>query len=486
MVQPQAICQPTIDHSQRRRLRRRAAVIAAPIVIAAALSPLQPAQAAQAAQAPHTKFVPGTATATSQALQISPRTGGLAATVTVGAAVADYRGSLAQASSQTADLGLIGTDATVQCDANPPLLKPDQLPQPLVAESDHGNAQATKTTAGSGNSGVVAVAGQESVRATTLPQSTASFDGSQFVVPGLLTAAGLQSHSHARLISGTARIASSTAHVGSIRLAGGKVVLSGLQWSAGRRTGSKPGRHASFTVGAIRLAGHSLPVRGPSIEASLATINKALKPTGVHVSMPARTYAHGKIAISPLSVGIDDSKIGGETINPVLQAVQPVTDKLSALITGFDCRLGNVLTLADLALSAVDGTGGLDIRFGGATADNNDKAYGNPFGAPPLHHQLGQSSPGGHTPARPGTPGTTTTTASGGHAGNAAAGNQSPATESAAASTSAHCSTTSPADWPSCTRGRGLAVGLAALGLLAAFAATDFFVLRRRRAAVDE
>jgi hypothetical protein len=480
MVQPHVSSQPTLARFRQRRRRRRAAIVATPIVIAAALSPLEPAQA-------HSSFVPGTATATSQAVQISPRTGGLAATVTVGASVADYRGSLAQASSQTVDLGLIGTDATIQCDSNPPLLKPDQLPQPLVAESDHGNAHATKTTAGSGNSGVVAVAGQESVRATTLPQSTASFDGSQFVVPGLLTAAGLQSHSQARLISGTARIASSTAHVGSIRLAGGKVALTGLQWSAGRRTGSKPGRHASFTVGAIRVAGHRLPVSGPSVESSVATINKALKPTGLHVSMPARSFSHGKISISPLSVGIDNSKLGGETINPILQAVQPVTDKLSALITGFDCRLGNVLTLADLALSAVDGTGGLDIRFGGATADNNDKAYGNPFGAPPPHHPLGQSSPGRHIPARPGTPGTTTTTTSGGRSGSGGtAGSQGTTTEAAAASSSSQCSTISPADWPACTRGRGLAVGLAALGVLAAFAATDFFVLRRRRAVADE
>lgn len=75
---------------------------------------------------------------------------------------------LAQASSQTLDLGLIGTDLTTQCDSTPPLLRPDQLPQPLIAESDHGKAHATKTTAGNGNSGVTAAAGRESVRGTTL------------------------------------------------------------------------------------------------------------------------------------------------------------------------------------------------------------------------------------------------------------------------------------------------------------------------------
>jgi hypothetical protein len=424
-------------------------------------------------------------------MQIAPRTGGLAATITVGTSVADYRGSLAQASSQTVDLGLIGTDATIQCDANPPLLRPNQLPQPLVAESDKGNAHATKSTAGTGKSGVVAVAGRERVDATTRPQSTASFEGDRLVIPGVVTVKGMQSHSHARLVAGKARIATGTARISSISLLSGKVVLSGLQWRARQRTGTHRASTVNFRIGTAHLAGRSLPVSGPSVDATIATINKAIKSTGVHLTMPAQTHDHGKLAVSPMTIGIDNSKIGGKTVNPILGVVQPVTNKLSELVTGIDCRLGNFLTLADLALSAVDGTGGLDLNLGGAMAVTDDKAYGNPFGhSLGGKHPLGSSLPHQHTSPSSGSATTTTTTSSGrnGSAGSpATAGTTPPPGTVGANGVSASCSTTSPAGRPSCSPGRGLVVGLVALGLIAAFAVTDFFVLRvRRNAAASE
>src|SRR4051794_23480600 len=205
-------------HARKPVRRYRYVVLGVIAGLATALSPAQLAQA-------RPPFVPGTATATSQAMQIAPRTGGLGATVTVGTSIADYRGSLAQASSQTLDLGLIGTDLTIQCDSSPPLMKPDQLPQPLIAESDHGNAHASKNTVGSGRSGVVAAAGRETVTATKAPQSTASFDGSRVEIPGLGAVSGLHSHSHAHLVSGKARIATATSQISTISLLGGKVKL---------------------------------------------------------------------------------------------------------------------------------------------------------------------------------------------------------------------------------------------------------------------
>jgi hypothetical protein len=207
--------------------------------------------------------------------------------------------------------------------------------------------------------------------------------------------------------------------------------------------------------------------------------------------MPAQTHDHGKLAVSPMTIGIDNSKIGGKTVNPILGVVQPVTNKLSELVTGIDCRLGNFLTLADLALSAVDGTGGLDLNLGGAMAVTDDKAYGNPFGhSLGGKHPLGSSLPHQHTSPSSGSATTTTTTSSGrnGSAGSpATAGTTPPPGTVGANGVSASCSTTSPAGRPSCSPGRGLVVGLVALGLIAAFAVTDFFVLRvRRNAAASE
>ena len=62
-------------------------------------------------------FIIGTATATSQAFALMPRTGGFAYTITGGSSIADYRGTLAQAEAQSLDFGLIGTSLTAEgCD----------------------------------------------------------------------------------------------------------------------------------------------------------------------------------------------------------------------------------------------------------------------------------------------------------------------------------------------------------------------------------
>jgi hypothetical protein len=463
-----------------RRPRWSAAAVV--MTLAAAVTALTPMSLA-AADPP---FVPGEATAISQAVQVAPRTGGLAAAITVGRSIADYRDSLAQASSQTLDLGVIGSTLTVQCDASPPAARPDQLPQPLVAESDRGNDHATKSTAGSGNGGLVAVTGREVVRATTQPRSVASFDGNAVVVPKLVTVSGLHSQSNARLVSHTSRTAIAASRVGEVKLLGGAVVLSGLHWIATQRTGHGHIAHAHFTMQSAVVAGKKLPVKPADLSATTKQINSALSQTGIHIELPTVTHDHGQVAVSPLTIGIDDSKTGNEVVNPILGAIQPVTNAALTALIGVSCKIGSLLSAVDLIMSGVDGTGGLDMNLGGADATSDGKVYGNPFGGghhPSLgshhhpsggHHHPGSTTTTTTTGGGSGQGGSPSTTTSGGGGGTATQASES-------TSSSASCATTSPANRPGCSRGAGLKVGLIALGLLLAFALSDAVVVRLRR-----
>lgn len=460
-----------------RSRRASLAVVSAGVVVASALAPM-PSAAAKG------HFNAGTATAISQAVAIAPKTGGLSASLVIGTSIADYRGTLAQASSQAIDLGVVGTTLTVQCDAAPPALKPEQLPQPLIAESDKGTSHATKTTAGTGRSGALAVAGREIVRATTTPHGLARFDGNALVVPGLLTATGLHTSSDAHLIKGKTRIATASSQVGQLSLLGGVIKLGGMRWTASRSSGATHRLSAHFTMDSATLAGQKLPVASAAATGStLDKINKTLKTTGLALQLPQRTFKNGKLSMSPLTIGISQSALGNKTINPLLTAIQPLTNQISNALIGINCKVGSALSLIDLALSAIDGTGALEVEFGGVSAANDTKSYGDAFGhqpPPPL---------GGHQPH--GTGGHTTTTTGGGPTG---IGGGSPpsgpadggtttggGTATTSSSLSTSCATTSPAGRPSCSKGAGLIVGLGALGLLIVFAATDFFVLRRRR-----
>jgi hypothetical protein len=472
---------PAVVHQRGGPLIRLAARPFTVVSTAGVAAALVFAQIPTAAASASTTFVPGGATAISQALQIAPRDGGLSATVTVGQSIADYRDSLAQASSQALDLGLIGSTLAIQCNAAPPVLTAGELPKPITAESDTGATSSGKDTAGPDGNSASAATGRESVSASPAPNetATATFDGERLALPGVLTVAGLSSQSSARLIPGKARIATATADLGSLNLLGGKVALSGLHWSISLRSGSHPSLSRSFTLGSASLAGVALPTTQSSLGSTLAAVNKALTKTGLHISLPSLTDQDGVLGISPLSIGIDNSELGSEIVNPILNLVHSIADPAAGELTKALCQIGSVYSLVNLFLTGLNGVGALDVELGGATATSNDTTYSDPFGSGGLGNTTLPSTgtlPGsGNTGAGNGpVPTLPTTTATVGPS------SETPQVAGTRA-LSSDCATTSPAGRPSCSKGAGLVVGLIALATLGGVAGADFLVSRRRR-----
>jgi hypothetical protein len=426
--------------------------------------------------------VAGSAAATSQAFALDPRDAGLAATVTVGQSIADYRDSLAQASSQALNLGLIGSNLTVQCNALPPTLTAGELPKALSVESDNGVGSVDEAAAGPDTKSAKAATGRETVTVSPAPNeaSSAGFDGERLELPGLITIAGLSSSADSHLINGQARIATATVDIAQLNLLGGKIALDGLHWQILVRSGTHPKVSRSFSLGSASIAGVTLPTVPDELSSTLAAINKAVAVTGFHISLPEPTLEGGIYGISPLSIGIDNSKLGSELVVPVLNLLHTLLDPTMASITKAVCQLGSAYTTLNLLLSGISGVGAIDVQLGGATATTNDTTYANPFGS-------------GGTPST--LPTTGTTTPAGGGTGPALGGgtppplpatsplpqtNQSPDVAGTKVIASS-CSTISSAGRPSCTRGAGLAVGLIALATLGGVAAADFLVSRRRR-----
>lgn len=428
-------------------------------------------------------FVVGTATATAQAFALMPRTGGFAYTITGGSSIADYRGTLAQAESQSLDFGLIGTSLTAEgCDGSKPTISPDQMPQPLIAESDKGDSTKSADQAGLAQSGVLAVSGHETVSATTVPAATATFDGGNLTIPGLLAATGMTTSAGAKLIAGQARTATADAAVGRLSLLGGVVVLDDLHWSADQRSGAGAKAEGAFTAGDVIVNGQKYPGSADQLAAVFQAVNAALAPTGLHVTVPVAHKTANGIAVPPLAIGIDDSSLGATVVNPVLTASQPVQEQIKNILFGISCKFGSVFTIEDIFLSAVDGTGGLDLLLGGVNARSDGTSYANPFG----NVALGSSSAALGSASLPGT---TSSTVGGGLPGAApppaAAGvgsvpGASPQLAGNSQS-SASCATTSPAHWPHCSDGNALVVGLLGLAAVTAIGGGDWLATRRRR-----
>jgi hypothetical protein len=81
-------------------------------------------------------FYPGTSTATASALALVPSTGGLGYTITLSTANAEYEQALAKATSQTLNLGVIGTVLTTASCNKPAAVAASNLPQPVALESN--------------------------------------------------------------------------------------------------------------------------------------------------------------------------------------------------------------------------------------------------------------------------------------------------------------------------------------------------------------
>jgi hypothetical protein len=229
----------------------------------------------------------------------------------------------------------------------------------------------------------------------------------------------------------------------------------------------------------VVVAGQSLPTSADALASTFAAVNDALRPTGLTVTVPTAVRTSGDgIAVPPLSVGIDSSQLGGTVLNPVLTAAQPATQAVISAILGVSCKAGNLFTIADILLSAADGTGSLDLQFGGVTAGSEGHTYANPFG------QLGIGQ------AQTSTSAVTAPDRSGGSAAAVNSGSLPPtatpptaaAPQVAAASQSASsCATTSPAHWPSCSNGAALAAGVLGLAAVGGVGGADWLVARRRR-----
>jgi hypothetical protein len=428
-------------------------------------------------------FVPGSGVATSQAFQFDPRDAGLAATITVGRSVAQYRNALAQASGQILDLGLIGSSLTVQCGATPPALTPDQLPKPITAESNAGMSETKDSLGGADNQYATAAIGKSHVLASPAPDEDAisEFNGTVINIPGVITVKGLASSAHAHLYPGKARVADSTADLGTVQL--GPVRLGGLHWQTSVRTGTNPSSSSTFTISTVSIGGTKLPTGSASaLASSLEAVNKALEPTGLVVAIPTVSHDNGHLAMTPLSIGIEHSALGKMVLVPILNLVHTVFDPVATTINKAFCTFGSLYGAVNLMIAALDGVGQFDLSLGGTTATTNDTTYANPFGNG--DQGTGDNNGSGTVLPPSGDNSTPPIDSGGGGPLPTASGVPSPVPSPQVAggtrTVASSCSTTSPAGRPSCGRGAGLAVGLIALVALGGIAGADYFVVRRR------
>jgi hypothetical protein len=367
-----------------------------------------------------TGFIDGSGAARGTTIRLAPHTGGLTYAIATGDSLASYQGTEGRSQAQAVDLGIFGLILTTvsACGQQPPM-KPDQLPQPVQANSSHGPSSATHSFAGQD----IASGGTETAVAH-VNGSAADASAVALDLPGVLTVSGAVSHAETTLVPGVRREAHAEASIASVSLAGGAIQLLGLHWDVTQHTGDRPVHEGTFHIADIRIGGQSLPSGalgalpggdGGQGGLSLDQANQVLENFGIHLAAPiTHTLQDGTVEVGPLRISMGGTTRLSEPLGAALADAQPGRDALVQALKGDpqNCNdprtglgpLANAsLLVGDIAFGGLTGTGGVDVDLGGVHATTEGIAYRNPFGdflPPPA---LGDTSVTDTTSAEPGT-----------------------------------------------------------------------------------
>jgi hypothetical protein len=450
--------------------RRTVAAAAASTVVALAAWLTAPGAGAEGG------FTNGTAKATALVGRIAPGVGSLQLALGAGSAVSELRNGLAQSESKAFDLGLIGTTLTAEgCNGGGAVLTPDQLPQPLRIDNRKGNAEASADEAPVGGSQLGV--GRKQVSANDAPgaEATTTF-GALDLSPIVKIGAG-KANAITQIVDGNAREAIATSTM-NLELGGGAVTLQGLKWRAYHRTGADPKVEGTFDIGSA--ADQTSPLGPKDLEPGVGPINQALAPLGLSISMPKVVHITDPadvIRVTPMRIQLKDSPAGATVLGPILGATREQREQLVKQLSEQFCQMAGALLVGDVALTIAAGAGFLTIDIGGAEATTADVVFEDPFGSftsnvTPGNVALpasgsGLPSTGGALPAT--TPGATGGVATGGSQPVVATGPIERA-----------CESVNPVEWPPCSHGAALPLGILGLAVTAGMAGVDVMFQRRR------
>lgn len=455
-----------------KRVLGRAGLKTAAVAAAIAIAFAAGAPAALGADTSST-FRNGTGIATAQVIRVAPGVGNLGLATTVGTSLSKVANRVAEAQAQAVDLGLVGSSLTARaCDGSAGALRPDQLPQPVVADNRKGDSSVSADElpiAGSPLGG-----GRKEARASVAPSSEADVTGVVANLDPLVQVSNGKSDAITRIVDKNAREAVGTSSI-DLSLGGGAVVLKNMQWRADHRTGANQSIAGDFSIGDGTIG--TLPAPIDQMKALEDGINTALNGTGIDVSMPHIehiTKPNDVIVVTPMVIEIKDTPVGKAALGPVLSGTREQREQFFNTLAAAYCQSEGVLLVGEIGLDVVSGTGFLRIELGGVSATTGDPGDFNPFGSNEPIGPIADVLPAVLGAVNSSVPPLTAT------------GIEAPPVSAGAAALGplkTVCESTSKSTRVGCSRGAALPVGIAGVFLTLGVAGLDW--LRRRQASAS-
>jgi hypothetical protein len=344
-------------------------------------------------------FVSGSGKASASIFEIGIRTGGLTIPITFGRSDAAFQGSTAAAASTAqgppkggppkppgASAPAAGAPAADCGGRGGPSTSNPFASTVAVSSSDRPPYATASFMASPPGSPIQGAMQTQEAEATKAPSGRAVTTGGYMALPGGLVE-GTRSRAEATtgVVDGKSRVSHAVVILDRLSLAGGAVVLHGMRWEASQRTGEDGNVEvvdASFTFGGMSVRGTPLQGSSGGGPEGLARLNEALAPSGLALVPPVVERAEGAARVSPLTIRMADSAVGRQVLGPLLGNLQPIREPLAEGLLNADCRFGGLITVADVALGVLSGSGGLSFDFGGVLATSEGRRFDNPLAGP--------------------------------------------------------------------------------------------------------
>lgn len=423
-------------------------------------------------------FVKGSAEAKADTVAAGIVAGGATIGLTWGRVLAQYQESVGIAEGRSLDLGILKSLLGTSCDGSPPALNPATIPPGIRVDSRQSGAEASHVSEalspGADKPG--SPVGTQDAKATSAPWSWAGTDTGD-VNLFLVGLKGGRAEVSSQLVDGT-RYAKAVVTGSELDVLGGLITFRDPRWEAEAKSGAETSTTGSFTFSAAKLFGIE---RSPAdaeagFDRFAADVSRSLAALGVHLDYPKVEIEDKRVKVTAMTFGITDPPSGARYLAPALAKLQPLREVFVDYLVKTDCNNATTVTVLDIALSILSGSGSVNLSVGGVEASTDDTVYASPFGEGAIGLGAGSAS--------------RTAAASAPRASVAApaAGAPTPVTSApdAVAASPDFAEASNRKFLDGSTGGAAVAVGAAALLGAAALAAGDFLVMRRGRRRIPD
>lgn len=325
-------------------------------------------------------FNNGDAQATADAFSLNLKAANATIGFTYGRSIAEYRDRTASAEARALDLGALPTlFGGEQCDGSPPLLNPATLPPLTRADSAVPGSERSRRTQvfQPGVSGGPAgdPAGFQDATATPLPSSVATTESVPLDI-FLIGLDGARTEVRTRL-ENRVREAHAVVTAERLRVFGGLFTFTRPRWEALTRSGAQNVTQAGFSfesatvLGIPRSAGDALA----DLDGFKRGLEELLAPLGVRLELPRVETTEDGVRVTPMGFRVVNPPFGRDVLVPFLGRIDPLVQALRAEAVRADCKNELVLTVVDVLLGVMGGSGAIEALAGGVEVATRDVDY---------------------------------------------------------------------------------------------------------------